>query len=622
MDSIMFSEPSSVSSRDFITQSYSQPSSEGIDYWTGPSTSTRLEISGQSQNSLILPRTLRFCYSAMSLVQTLPDGSPSTPPAINQVQAMDGVSDLKFHPGTPFFGAPHVGSINCEVPGLSSNFSALERDGQSQRWYAQRLLCSGDEGSCAAPGMKSSYFAKGRAFSAGARDLVTRASNVHGSYWRGLFGGTVVRDFTIGGIHQYEVPAAAWFSLCDGASSVLPLPYLTSSSSNLVVRVNWAPASSALVGLTDKTRAADLISYVTVGHSLEWTAVNVINAEILASLQSLYRGMVSIPIAEGVSVPVPMTMSHRAFRFASTTLSSSSGVVSLRVPAGQACCEAILLKIDGRPNEYASPVATHNVTSPKAMIQNLVLRIGSARFPAREISDIYVGTGQIPRNLGSAKWALTVTDPVASQNNNIGGATYVNLSDSRALEMYRQGRQFFSVFDNDKYDAAPASELFVSHGGPSSASDKLTGSSAIPVGMPVIANVGQPWRSSPFSVATDSLVVDTRGGDEATYSPNLFLFPLSSVLAEDSLRQRGYSCNGIDLRNQSDVLLEFSILGAAPTGTNLTGGNWVPDIRQWEISAALEYREFATILPGRTDLQASSSLIPSAAGSIATGGAQ
>ena len=610
MDYFSFGEPSAISSRQFLTQQYTVHPSDGHDYFYTPGTSARIEISGASQNSFILPRTMRLVYHAVSQVQTLADGSPATPPTANDADTFEGVGDLRIHPGLPFYGAPHLGSVQTEIPGLSSNMSSLVADGQSQRWYAQRLLCSGDEGDCVVPGLKSTFRQKGKAWEAGGRDVIARANGITGSFWRQIPGeANAQRDHAMGGFQKYDVPAAAWFDLADGASSVLPLPYLTSSSSNLLVRVNWAPVSSALVG-NNRARSSDLISYVVGGVSLEWTAVNVIDAQILASIEQLFRGQVSVPIMEGVAVPMPMVLSHRAYRFASTTLAAPSGSVSLRVPAGKAACNAVLLKIDPSSGTDGS----RYVAGARPVIRNAVLRVGSARFPAREVSDIDTGSS-VPRGLASAKWGLITTTAGDAANDGIGGATVVPTSAARAAEMYKECRQFFSLFDNDSYDCVPAAELFDSTHGPSSAASKLAGTS--------ILSPSSVTQVAKYTPATGISAI-SKGVEESTYGPNMFIFPLQAFLPEDSMRSRGYAVTGVDLRNQCDVVVEFEILGAQMSGVNLipsTGGApAAPSVPQWEISAAIEYTEMATLLPSRVDLEASSSLLPSAAGSVASGG--
>lgn len=625
LDYLSFAEPSTTgSSRQFLTQSYEQFSSDGADRFYQPGQSTSIEVSGQSQNSFILPRTMKLVYWAASNTQTLATGTDPTAPEVCDLLGVAGVRSLA---GVAFYGAPHIASIQSEVPGLSSNMSALNSDGQSQRWYTQRLLCSGDEGALQVPGYKSSFGQSGRAFAAGGRDLISRSDGITGSFWRLVTDGTNTpvarRDYQCGGFQKFDIPASAWLDLADGCSSVLPLPYLTSSSSNLMVRVNWAPVKSAVV-TNARSRGADLITYAVGGVSLQWTAVNIIDSQILASVQSLFRGEVALPIAEGLTIPVPMTLSHRAFRFASTTLPVQSGSVSLRIPAGKACCNSVMLKIDAVANPAIDVAgsfnADHNLISTKPVIRNLVLRVGSARYPAREISDVYSAQAT---GLGS-KWALITTSPSDSQNDILGGPTYIPTSDDIAAEQYKQGRQFFSLFDNDKYDDVPAACLFNGTSGPASMSLKSAYQGN------VVTQILAPGVFAPcerFAWADQGPHIRGNGAlntMDTTLSPNMFLFNLQSLLPEMSLRERGYALTGVDLRSQCDVTIEFELLGVAPPGVNFITGPAAavrPDVvTAWNISAAMEYTEMATLLPSRTDLEASSSLIPSAAGSVASGG--
>lgn len=601
LDYLSFSEPSTVggSSRQFLTQTYEQFSSDGQDRFYRPGESTRIEVSGMSQNSFILPRTMKLVYHACANTQTL-----AVDPGYQPVEVADmrGISGLRAVPGVPFYGSPFVASIVTEVPGLSSNLSALNADGQSQRWYTQRLLCSGDEGECATPGYKPSFGQKGRAFAAGGRDLQSRADGVTGTFWRQVVDGSsppaVKREWQCGGFQRYDCPASSFLDLADGCSSVLPLPYLTSSSSNLLVRVNWAPVGSAVV--TDiKAKAADLVTYAVGGVSLQWTAVNIIDSSILASIQSLFRGEVALPIAEGLTVPVPMTLSHRAYRFASTTLPQESGSVSIRVPAGQAACNAVMVKIDAiqQPIEYTvgGKFADHNMVSAKPIIKGMVLRVGSARYNAREISDVY--SAQAP-GLG-AKWALMTTSPADAENDDLGGPTFIATSDDVAAEQYKQGRQFFSLFDNDSYDCSPASALFDGTQGPSCASRKAAVASSLTVG-------AVPGTFSPvdkFKYASNNPNIDGEGSVvrcDTTSSPNMFIFNLQALMPEMSLRERGYGISGVDLRSQCDITLEFTIERSAPQGVNwLDSSISVPPVpvTGWDISTSMSYTELATLLP-------------------------
>jgi hypothetical protein len=319
-----------------------------------------------------------------------------------------------------------------------------------------------------------------------------------------------------------------------------------------------------------------------------------------------------------------MTLSHRAFRSASTILQGSGGFFSLKVPAGKAACNSVVLRLDAiggdGPNVVAaSPSSNKYLVGMKAIVKNLVLRVGSARFPAREISDFYGNPQNLP-----AQWANNVTNPAAAENATVGGFTYINTSDTRAAEMYKEGRGFFSLFDNDKYDSSPAAPLFDGTLGAScpTAKMRLGATAAIQV-----AGTNSTYPTSQYQyAATGPVVTDAINGLDSTgtfqESPNIFIFNLQSLMPEMSLRERGYALTSVDLRNQCDVTIEGEILGTAPLGTNLAPAGTVtwPSASSWQIDAAMEYSEMVTCLPGRTDLEASSSLISSAAGAVASGG--
>lgn len=626
LDYLSYAEGSITSPRTFLTQTYIEYPSDGFDQFYLPNQSTRIEVASMSMNQFILPRTMKLVYHAVSTISTLKDGSPDTPPGNPYACIeMGGVSSLRNYPGTPLYGAgPHLGSVSCEIPGLSSTLSYLTQSGQSQRWGALRLLCSGDEGYCATPGNKSTFCQTGRAWSAGGRDLQTRACGVTGSFWRAFEEDptTVRREFAQGGMQRYDIPISHLLNLADGASAALPLPYFTSGSSNLQIRVNWASPETAVVW-KNKPRSTDLISYVVGGVSLQWSSVNVLDASILASLQSLFRGEVSLPLGGGMSIPVPMSFSHRAFRFASTTVPTPTASVSLRIPCNYACVNAVALCIRGlytQPGTSGLNTSDAGLISPKPIISNLTLRIGTATYPARPISDILVGNGQTPRGLASDKWALVVTDPVDISNGNVGGQTFVATSDGIAAEMHKQSRGFFSMFDNDSYDSAPLASLFDSCRGPTDPSAKFSHASyGTGTALPGSLYVDKYGRAGGPTISNTTISDD--GSDQS--SPNIFIFGLQSLMPEMSLRERGYALSGIDLRSTSDIICEFSIVGTAPPGVNLKAvpsSFEFPIATSWEVSAALSATEIVQLLPSRTSLQASSEVIPSAASSVISGG--
>lgn len=630
-DDLSFAEPSTVSSRQFITNSYVQHPSDGEGFFYSPGQPTRIEISGMGQSQFILPRTLKLHYYAVSQTQIF-DTDPPTDVA--HVQPLYGPADLNQVDGVPLYGAPHLGVVQSEIPGLSSQLSPMVSDGYSQLLYTTRLMCSGDTGSLAIPGDKHSFEQDGQAYEAGGRSYVARADSVRGASFRlnstevGLGGGGSVGEERWGGTFQkYTVPASAWFSLCDGASSVLPLPYLTSSSSNLLTTITWAPATTALCN-SIRVRATDLLTYKVTGVHLGWTSINIVDSEILGKIQRLFRGQVSLPIMQGVSIPVPMTMSHRAYKCAQTTLQAPSGSVSLRIPAGVAAANAFVVRVlpahgsVSFPNYGAnSRLSSAGLCEPRAIIQGMQIEIGSARFPSRALSDLYVPTGQVPRGLSSDKWALNVTNPSDARNSYVGGPTFVPTADSEACDAYRLGRQHMSLFDDDKFQSSPAAVLFGSVGDAANATTKTQIIFSGPTSADAGGQLGR-WTltDSPDKFAYQNLF--SVGG------PGLYIFNLQSLLQENSLRERGYMISGVDLRNQADVTLNMTILGTAPAGTNMKtstfGNSQVPDTEAsptasaWTITAWTCFSELVTILPSRTDLNASSSLIPSAAGSVAS----
>ena len=250
IDLLSFSEPSPISSRQFLTQAYQQPTRDGIDYFYTPNSTAVIEISGQSMNQFIIPNTLRLCYQAIH--NTTFSDTGATPVAAANCPVLPSTPSLQNCPGVPYYGAPHLGSVVCEVPGLSSDgFSYLTADGQSQPFYISRLLCSGNDGYQVKPGSNATFGQVGRAKLAGGRDVVERAASVAGGltvYTTAPLTGVASSSKlpVHGSFLNYSVPASGFFALANGSTNCLPLSYLTGSSTNLSLRINWAAISNTM----------------------------------------------------------------------------------------------------------------------------------------------------------------------------------------------------------------------------------------------------------------------------------------------------------------------------------------------------------------------------------------
>lgn len=463
---LAFAEPSSISSRQFLTQHYSVPCQQGLDYFFAPQTSANLELSGMSQNTFILPQTLKLEYQAVGNVQLSLAPPAEAADAVRYTQVAEVALQT---PAAHFWGAPHLGSVLAEVPGLSSDLGILTSNIQSQRLHASRLLCSGGAAGYDVPAIKGTFAIHGRTGMAGAKGAAERVGGVVGSFASNRNADQADAPFTVklqGGFVSYAVPASAWFLLANQTSCALPLAYLTAGSSNLVVRVNWAPADDAVYSTPDRSNNSYAVStYWTTGVQLSYSAVNILDARVLRAISALFTGQMSIPVAQGVTIPVPMVLGYRAFKTAVQSFTGTDATVTMRVPAGVACAEALMIRLDADPvSSWLKPQASRYLLNSTATIEDLRVTIGSALFPARALSDTVYAAGSIVRGAGTSKVLLYHVDPANGANTLVGaGATRIPTARTRADEMYALGRQFFSLWSDDDYTDGPMTELSLIH---------------------------------------------------------------------------------------------------------------------------------------------------------------
>jgi hypothetical protein len=618
MDTLSFEQAEIIPSRQFLTQQYSVPTRDGLDYMYTPSSSAMIDISGMAMNSFVIPSTLRLCYHAVHNVQTSNTGVAV--PDVGDAPPLYGEPSLQQCPAIPFYGAPHLGSVTCDVPSLSSDgFSLLSADSKSQPFYISRLLCSGNEGYMSVPSSKATFGQRGQAKMAGGRTLAERASSVCGSLWKadrndaGV--GTVVRDTLKGGWMRYEVPGSAFFALAN-TGSLLPLSYLTGSSTNLSIRVNWADARNAM-NVSSYGNSFAAATYVVGGVSLEYSSVLVLDPIVLNALQSLFRGEVSQPLA-GISVPVPMTLAYKRFNFGSAALSSPSGSVTMRIPASAACCDCLMVKIDALTvASDADQGANKYFQSVRPILSDISLRIGSSVFPARQTQDIFYETSQVVRGLGTSKWLLNVPATADVLNAQIGlGATSIPTASSKFADLYRQGRRAFSFYQDDDMSATPAGELYdPGHGMQKLGVNEKMKISGAPGGGSILyqAGVAQGVTSDPYEEGLTWY--------RNVQAPNMYLFPLSSFLPDDSPKALSSTFTGLDLRSLADIELSFQIRASDVCNQNqLEPAGEKPVVQSWLAAATLSISELLTVLPSRTNTRASASAIPSSSSVTASAG--
>lgn len=641
--SIAFGEPAVYSSRDWTTvQTSERPSEPGL--WHKAGSRFSISLRNIAQNELLDTNNMMLQFSVVSVVN---------PAAVNAtlLQAtalpMSTTADAAVNtPGVPSFGCPFFSSVQVAIPGLGLE-SFLRSDVEAQTIVASRLMCSSGVGSYDLSQGRLGYQISGKAYSAGARDVASRSECVFGERFytnrnlgiprdAGAAQQYGIGDKVYGVITHYSVPLSLFTHLCNGLSSMLPLSYFSAGGDLLTATFTLAPASSALNATSeDRSDLAGPATYYVIDPCLSFTKTQINNPSILASLESLYRGVSSLPIAEGISAPMAMTLKDVDYTTAYTTVVGPTGGFQLTIPANEPSMRGILLKFsnndfknvgltnaagaaydtDGAAASVGSQWNGKYVLGFEPLLRNLVIRIGSYRVPLDAISDIRYDPVNIP--------GLSGTNPFSTFNP-LDNTTLIDCLSTRreACRMYSQGKHLFSPFmttENFEDDAlAPfwASSL----GRKASARTSFFGPpSTSGLGVTVDPTDG-------LVINIPKLVSGAAGSQRIGYctGPGMFVIPFESFASVLNHRSDAFALRGIDLRNITSITISGEITGISlgygpgeviPTGAQVGS---LPTTSGWTIRALAAYDREIVILPGRVDLAAQYSLIPTGATAVPT----
>lgn len=434
-------------------------------------------------------------------------------------------------PGTPAFGCPFFDSCRVAIPGLALE-SFLTTQVDSQLMFASRLLCSSGDGVMDADVGPLSYRIPGEPELAGARSAMDRMACVtaqkvrtnrcstylavgHGKngatagpafqvpkatadadanphHWIGP--DALVEDswdraysfaglgypiptfnegevYTRGSLVHYSVPLSAFSHLFNASSNLIPLGYYSTSADTCQFTFNVAPATIALNNMgAHRQDMCGPASFWVIDPCISFTKLQISNPTILTSIETLYRGAASIPIAPGMDIPLAMVMKFINYVAASVQVAGlgetfSQKAFHLQIPANQPSMRGIMIRFTALnyrnagiwtgtlPQNYldipsytadgVQPILATLVYPPwrgtgvsmdfqnfseglgdwngrfllslVPLLRNFQLKIASYRVPLDSLSDSELMTGSFPRGLTFNPFAdaelSSVTEP-------------------------------------------------------------------------------------------------------------------------------------------------------------------------------------------------------------------
>lgn len=619
--SIAFGEPAVYSSRDWTTvQTSERPSEPGM--WHKAGSRFSISLRNIAQNELLDTNNMMLQFSVVSVASAAAASTVLAKLGVPLTTPADAATML---PGVPSFGCPFFSSVQVAIPGLGLE-SFLRSDEESQTIVASRLMCSSGVGSVDQNQGRVGYSISGKAFDAGARDVASRAACVFNDGFysdrSAALTPTLVQKTTVyGTVTHYSVPLSLFTHLCNGLSSMLPLSYFSAGGDLLTATFTLAPASSALNQLAvDRSDLTTAATYYVIDPCLSFTKTQINNPSILASLESLYRGVSSLPIAEGISAPMAMTLKDVDYTTAYTTVQGPTGGFQLTIPANEPSMRGILLKfsnhdfkaagLTGINTEYPGTSAVDIGTQwngkyalgLEPRLRNLVIRIGSYRVPLDAISDIQYDTGNIP--------GLNSVNPFAAFT--VGATNPIDCLSTRreAARMYSQGKHLFTPFmTNEAFEDDALAPFWAS-----TVARQQDASQFFQTGVTVVGDVGAAQKAYSGKQATLAIAYCT--------GPGMFVIPFESFAAVLNHRSDAFALRGVDLRNITSITISGEIVGIA-TGASpgTAGGTLHPSLVSttgWTVRALAAYDREIVILPGRVDLAAQYSLIPTGATAVPT----
>ena len=672
--SLAYAEPPVHSSKDFVeVQASAEPSERGL--WWGENSRFSISLSNLAQNEFLDPNRIMVEFGVAVVVPKPATASTRAAYGLRMNSPADAATIL---PGTPAWGCPFFSSVNVSIPGLGLE-SFLQTDGDSQSMTAARLMCSAGTGKFDLTAGPMSYSISGAAEAAGARGAPDRAKcvwadqittdrngvNIMRKNVQVLLSSAPPTPMTLAGsVQSYCVPLSLFSQLFNQPSARFPAAYMASGGDLLTLTFSCAPASSALNDISkDRADLAGAAKYFIVAPKLSYSKLQVNSPSVLAAIEALYRGTLSIPVAPGVSAPAAMVYKTVDYAYGSASIPAASGQFQLTIPANQPSCRGILLQF--QPNGIrggglastlnACPVpfdggqvgtqwnGKHAFTLPPRL-RNLQVRIGSFRIPLDPITDSQTNADQINGTPFAAFGeAADRTLPVP------------NLSAAReAHRLYKCGRHLFSPFASEEnpHDDAMSCWLANQSGlSTNNAATKLFAGCSSSTQVPYEDVENAPATPNSGDAITNALskMVITRGGQGCVYYecgnaavPGIFVLPFESAAAVYNHRDDAFALRGLDLRNITSVQITGQVEGVAsakpPGGRQCETGaparapgdtaTLGPDfygtgdigVDGWTLRAWLAYDRMAVLLPGRIDLSSQFSLLPAGATSVPSSG--
>lgn len=435
-------------------------------------------------------------------------------------------------PGAPSWGCPFFAAVRVAIPGVPLE-SFLTTDVESQWMVSTRLLCASGTGSWDPEVGKTSFKIAGEPELAGARSVVDRLNGVScGLVWtdrttnsgcREPFSSgiettatVIVGDTSIvarmdptryrGTLQHYSIPLSLFCYLFNSTSNLLPLGFYSTSADTVSFTFETASVNAAINNLNvDRPEFAGPATYYIIDPCISATKLQISSPPILAGVEALYRGQMSIPLAPGVNVPLAFVMKFINYVGAIQRINAASGYFSLDLPANQPSVRGVALRFcseritaaglyNGRlPANYFLPVSGANnptLSQPWALMnsysdgygqwngryllnlvpvmRNLQLRIASFRCPLDPLSDTQWAAGQPPRGLSTDPFSSlgmptaidsTSEGPLTLTYQPVGTAavapftafalsTGVDVTSSfrEAARLYKQGKHLYSPF--------------------------------------------------------------------------------------------------------------------------------------------------------------------------------
>ena len=391
-----YSEPAIYASRDYVTiQTVERPSDVGR--WWNPGERFTITIRSPSQNEFFDANRMRLNFSVYCVVPGFnfyPAGGPvlgpkdapwgngsgGTPPGANYPQTtqnwsaytmglpMCTVTDAaSTMPGCPSWGVPFFQSVRVNIPGLSLE-SFLTTNVESQYMVSSRLLCSAGEGHWDKQAGRIDFNISGEARLAGAKSAYERSSAVSmgGVFsdraFKPTFGSPGGPSPYVGLVNSrgnalnYSVPLSLFSHIFNGTSNLIPLGFYSTSSDTISLTFELAPVNQAITNVNaDRPDVAGPATYAIVDPTISFTKLQISNPSILAAVESLYRGVASVPVAPGMDVPLAFVMKFINYGSATTrinatptptslTTGGAAGAFNLSIPANQPSMRGILVR--------------------------------------------------------------------------------------------------------------------------------------------------------------------------------------------------------------------------------------------------------------------------------------